>query len=72
MRRNHRRPGHRGAAEQLDLFGPSGPLCPLPGLRWEQLPEETRKTVTKLMAHLLVDHAGSDHLSDKAGGRSDV
>jgi hypothetical protein len=71
MRRNRRPPSHRPAAEQFDLFGPPRAMRS-PGLMWEQLPEEARETVTRLMARLLVAHARGDRGPGKAGGRHDV
>ena len=60
MRHKHRRPpSHRAAAEQFDLFGLLGAKHPTPELEWQQLPEETRGTVTRLMARLLVDHGAA-------------
>lgn len=72
MRRNRRPPSHRLAAEQFDLFAPLDATHSPPGLKWEQLPEETRETVTRLMARLLVDHACGDRRPRGAGGRRDV
>ena len=64
MRRQHRPPpGRQAAAGQLDLFGLPKALRPAPGLTWQQLPEEARETVTRLMARLFSGHGG-----DLAGG----
>ena len=73
MRHKHRRPpSHRAAAEQFDLFGLPGAKHPAPELEWRQLPEETRETVTRLMARLLVDHGRGGRRPRSAGGRRDV
>jgi len=48
------------------------PKHPTPELEWRQLPEETRGTVTRLMARLLVDHGRSDRRPSLAGRRRDV
>jgi hypothetical protein len=73
MRHKHRRPpSHRAAAEQFDLFALLGAKHPTPELEWQQLPEETRETVTRLMARLLVDHGRGDRRPSSAGGRRDV
>ena len=54
MRRQHRPPpGRQAAAGQLDLFGLPKALRPAPGLTWQQLPEEARETVIRLMARPL-------------------
>src|ERR1700737_3794230 len=65
-------PSHRAAAEQFDLFGLLGAKHPTPELEWQRLPEETRGTVTRLMARLLVDHGRSDRRPSLAGRRRDV
>src|ERR1700736_1466322 len=67
-----RPPAQRAAALQFDLFGLLGAKHPTPELEWRQLPEETRGTVTKLMARLLVDHRRSDRRPSLAGRRHDV
>ena len=73
MRHKHRRPpSHRAAAEQFDLFGLLGAKHPTPELEWRQLPEETRGTVTRLMARLLVDHGRGDRRTSLVGRRRDV
>ena len=74
MQHKHRLPlSHRAAAEQFDLFGLLGAKPPTPELEWQQLPEETRGTVTRLMARLLVDHESGDcRPPGSAGGRRDV
>jgi hypothetical protein len=74
MQHKHRLPlSHRAAAEQFDLFGPPGTTQPPPGLEWQQLPQEARETVTRLMARLLVDHESGDcRPPGSAGGRRDV
>jgi hypothetical protein len=35
-------------------------LRPAPGLTWQQLPEEARETVIRLMARLLSGHESGD------------
>ena len=43
---------------QLNLFGPvaATPAASMPD--WRSLPEATRRTLTDLMTHLLVEHGG--------------
>jgi hypothetical protein len=73
MRHKHGRPpSHRAAAEQFDLFGLLGAKHPTPEREWRQLPEETRETVTRLMARLLVDHGRGDRRPSPVGRRHDV
>ena len=45
---------------------------PAPGLTWQQLPEEARETVTRLMARLFSGHESGDRRSRPPGGRRDV
>src|SRR5436305_14283614 len=70
MRHKHRRPpSHRAAPEQFDLFDLLSAKHPTPELEWRQLREETRGTVTRLMARLLVDHGRGDRRPSSAGRR---
>jgi hypothetical protein len=70
--KHHLPPSHRAVAEQFDLFDPPGTKRPAQELGWQQLPEETRETVTRLMARLLLDHGRGDRRPGRAGGRRDV
>jgi hypothetical protein len=47
--------------DQFDLFSsqPAGETASLPP--WQALPEETRRKLTKLMAHLIPDHVDGEH-----------
>jgi hypothetical protein len=73
MRHKPRRPPrHRAAVEQFDLFGLLGAKHPTPELEWRQLPEETRETVIRLMARLLVDHGHGDLRPGSGERRHDV
>jgi len=73
MRRQHRPlPGRQAAAGQLDLFGLPKALRPAPGLTWQQLPEEARETVIRLMARLLSGHESGERRPCPPGGRRDV
>ena len=73
VRHKYRRPpSHQAAVKQLDLFGLPGAKHPTPEFEWRQLPEETRETVTRLMARLLVDHQRGDREPSSAGRRHDV
>ena len=73
MRRQHRPPpGRQAPAGQFDLFGLPKALRPAPGLTWQQLPEEARETVTRLMARLFSGHESGDSRSRPPGGRRDV
>jgi hypothetical protein len=73
IRHKHRRSArHRAAVEQFDLFDLLGAKHPTPELEWRQLPKETRKTVIRLMARLLVDHGHGDLRPSSAGWRNDL
>ena len=67
-----RPPSHQAAVKQLDLFGLPGAKHQTPQLEWQQLPEETRQTVTGLMVHLLVNHQRRDREPSSMGGGGDV
>ena len=60
------------AVRQLDLFGLPDAKHPTPPFQWQQLPEETRQTVTGLMVRLLVAHQRRDRGPGSTGGRGDV
>lgn len=65
-------PHHADLAErdQLDLFRP--PPSESPGsASWERLPAEARRTLTSLMARLMMEHDGARHPETK-GGRHDL
>jgi len=66
------RPTSRCPAEQLDLFAPPRRARPSVGLSWQQLPADTRQTLTRLMARLLLEHEGDGRTLDSAGERRDV
>ena len=73
VRHKYRRPpSHQPAVTQLDLFGLPGAKHPIPEFEWQQLPEETRQTVTGLMVRLLVDHQRRDRGPRPTGRRGDV
>jgi len=73
VRHKYRRPpSHQPAVKQLDLFGLPGAKHPIPEFEWQQLPEETRQTVTGLMVRLLVDHQRGDRGPRPTGRRGDV
>ncbi len=65
-RRNRRRETPGSRAPQSDLFVPS-PAASGPGAAvWRALPEETRRTLTVLLARLLLEHEAD---ARRAGGR---
>jgi hypothetical protein len=73
MRRQHRpyRNVH-SQARQFDLFGPPQAAGGGSAPTWNTLPEGTRRTLTSLMARLLVEYDAVAHRLHSAGGRPDV
>jgi hypothetical protein len=65
-------PPSRCPSEQFDLFAPSRRTSPSVGLAWQQLPENARQTLTRLLARLLLEHRDDGRRPDSAGGRHDV
>jgi hypothetical protein len=56
---------------QFDLFAiPHDAMEQTP--QWQALPAETRRTLTKLMARLLLDHADGDLAREREEMRHDV
>lgn len=71
MHRLHR-PRHDDLTEhdQLDLFTAPSSESPT-SASWERLPAEIRRTLTSLMARLLMEHGGARHPETK-GERHDL
>ena len=46
-----------GGPQQIDLFGDGSPISPVKTPAWRELPEETRSTLTSLLARLILEHA---------------
>jgi hypothetical protein len=63
---------HQAAGEQLDLFGLPGAKYSTLEFEWQQLPEEIRETVTRLMVRLLFDYQRGDRQPNSAGKCRDV
>lgn len=59
-----------GETCQFDLFAKpnDGKTVQMP--QWQALPAETRRSVTKLMVRLILDHVDSDRTSRTGGGAS--
>ena len=74
MRRRDRRPANlQRQVNQLDLFvPPDAANCERPAPAWQQLPEETRRAVTGLMARFLLDHGGADRSPVRTEAADDV
>lgn len=72
-RRSHCPANHHGQVHQPDLFALPDPTSfDRPVARWLALPEETRRTVTELMARLLLDHGRIDYRPTRAEAADDV
>jgi hypothetical protein len=67
-----RRLSDQAAAKQLDLFGLPDAKDSNLEFEWQQLPQEIRETVTRLMVRLLVDHQPGDRQPSSAERRGDV
>jgi hypothetical protein len=65
-------PSHQTAVRQLDFFDLPGAKHRTPPFEWQQLPEETRQTVTGLMVRLLVDHQRRDRRPSSTERHGDV
>jgi hypothetical protein len=69
MRRRDPRRGTPGSrVPQSDLFGPPRAASGRAAAVWRTLPEQTRRTLTGLVARLLLEHGGGPR---RAGGRHD-
>jgi hypothetical protein len=65
----HVRPDQRTRTTQFDLFAAlGGETVPTPA--WGALPEDTRRTLTRLMVQLILDHADDARGPEEA--RDDV
>jgi hypothetical protein len=69
-RRRSRSADLQGQARQCDLFGPPRAAADPP--LWRMLPEETRRTVTSLMARLILEHGCQDRGLARTGAADDV
>jgi hypothetical protein len=48
--------GHRRQPRQMELFESEAAGSPIGAPTWPELPSETRRTLTELMARLLLEH----------------
>ena len=65
----HRHP--HSNARQFDLFC-DPPYAAAQTPQWQTLPVETRRTLTKLVVRLILDHAVGDRASEREEMRHDV
>ena len=59
-------------AYQFDLFSNPNDAEIAQTPLWQALPEETRRTLTKLMVRLILDHADGDLVREREHLRHDV
>lgn len=58
---------------QFELFsGPNDTDTMVEAPQWRALPVETRRSVTKLMVRLILDHVGGDRASQQEGADHDA
>jgi len=61
MRQSHTK------SAQLDLFGPQGSSGSVPTPQWQNLPRQTRRKVTCVLARLLMEHCQEETDEPGAG-----
>lgn len=52
---------------QFDLFSQPDDATTVQTPQWQTLPAETRRSVTKLMVSLILDHVDGDHAGQREG-----
>ncbi|WP_192178637.1 hypothetical protein [Mesorhizobium amorphae] len=57
---------------QFDLFSNAHDVETRRTPQWQTLPAETRRTLTKLMVRLILDHADGDLARERQEARHDV
>ena len=57
---------------QFDLFSNPHGVRIAQTPQWQALPAETRRTLTKLMVHLILDHVDSERVAEREVARHDV
>jgi hypothetical protein len=57
---------------QFDLFSSSHDAKTAQMPQWQSLPAEARRTLTKLMVRLILDHAGGEHARQGEEPRHDA
>jgi hypothetical protein len=57
---------------QFDLFSNPHALETAQTPQWQALPSEARRALTKLMARLILDHAGGDGAPERGETRHDA
>ena len=62
-----RRAWRNGSPRQIDLFDDAAPAP-----AWRELPEETRRTLTGLMARLILEYAQANGAARRTEGSDDL
>lgn len=57
---------------QFDLFSKPNDAMTMQTLRWQALPAETRRSVTKLMVSLILDRVGDERSPGEREARHDA
>lgn len=57
---------------QFDLFSKPNDAKTMQTPRWQALPAETRRSVTKLMVSLILDHVGAERSPGEREARHDA
>ncbi len=61
-----------GRERQFDLFAPPSAESAIEAPAWRTLPEVTRRSLTKLMSRLILEHTGGDHRPQREEADHDV
>lgn len=64
-----RRARRNGSSRQIDLFDDTSPAA---APAWRKLPEETRRTLTGLMARLILEYAQANGAARRPEGSDDL
>jgi hypothetical protein len=64
--------GRRRKPEQMDLFGRGQPSIAVGAPTWPELPPETQRALTRLMARLLLEHADKSQTAPTTGAGHDL
>jgi hypothetical protein len=62
----------RPTTYQLDLFSKARDSKAAQMPQWRGLPAETRRSLTRLMVHLLLGHVGGDRAPERQEMRDDI
>ena len=72
VRQSRTKYGRRRKPEQMDLFGRGQPSIAVGAPTWPELPPETQRALTRLMARLLLEHADKSQAAAMTGAAHDL